>query len=125
MSFESDFYAKLIAASGLTALVSEQIVPSDASQGASAPYVVYTPIFNDARYDLDGEGDMARVRVQVDCYAEKPDDAAAIALAVIAAIPQTGWPVHRAGHVNQDLGLEPGTRLYRRMVEMVVFHRTS
>lgn len=125
MSFESDLYAELIGDSGLTALVGQQIVPSDASEGAVPPFVIYTPIYNEARYDLDGDTGVSRVRLQIDCYAATQDDAAAIALAVIAAIPESGWPLHRTGHVNQDLGLEVGTRLFRRMVEFSIFHRTT
>jgi hypothetical protein len=124
MSLESDFYSVLSSASGLTTLVSDRIVPSHAGDGTSAPYVVYTTIFGEAIYSLSGAGEMSRVRMQVDCYAEDPDTAMAIALAVIDAVPETG-ALCRAAHSNQDLGMETDTRLYRRMVEMSIFHRPS
>lgn len=126
MSFESDLYSALGGNATLSNLVGGRIVPSHAGQGTAAPYVVYTPIFNDARYDLDGDTGVAKVRLQVDCYAEDPegaDQAAAIARAVIEALPETGWPLHRTAHSNQDLGLEAGTRLFRRLLEFSVFHR--
>ena len=122
MSFESDLYAVLSGAAGLTALVGARIVPSH-EPSPVAPYVVYTPVFGGNLYVLSGASDMERVRVQVDCYAEDTDTAAAIALAVIAAIPQTG-SFCRTGHSNQDLGLEENTRLYRRMCEFSIFRRT-
>lgn len=125
MTLESDFYAVLAANSSLTAIVGDQIWPSHASDGATAPFVVYGPVFHEAIYALGGAGDLSRARMQVDCYAEDPDVAASIALAVIAALPESGRPIHRAGHTNQDLGLEEGTRLFRRMVEFSLFHRTS
>lgn len=125
MSFESDLYSALMASAGLTALVSDRVEPSHASKGATPPYVVYTPIFNDERYDLDGPGGLAHVRLQVDCYAEDADAAAAIARAVIAAVPSTGWPLHKTAHSNQDLGLEAETRLYRRLVELSIVHRST
>lgn len=122
MSFESDLYTVLSVAA-VTALVSDRIVPSHMSEGSLPPYIVYTPIFDDRRYDLDGETNLSKVRTQIDCYAEDPDTAASIAEAVIAAIPETGWPLHRTAHSEQDLGLEPDTRLFRRMLEFSIFHR--
>ena len=123
MSFETDLYAELSGDAGLGALVGERISPSHQSEGSVAPYVVYTPIFDDTRYDLDGDTDLRKVRLQVDCYADDPDEAMAIADAVIAAIPVTGFPLHRTAHSEQDLGLEPDTRLFRRMLEFSIFHR--
>jgi hypothetical protein len=125
VSFETDLYAELSSDAPLVALVGNEIVPSHASQGVSArEFVVYTPIFNEAKYDLDGDTGAARVRLQVDCYSETQDGAAEIARAVIAAIPETGWPLHRTGHSNQDLGLESETRLFRRLVEFSIHHRS-
>lgn len=121
MSFESDLYAELSGDVDLIALVSDRIYPSHAAEGTAFPFVVYTPIFNEAIYSLGGSGDMAKVRLQVDCYAENPDTAAEIARAVIAAIPESG-DLHRASHSNQDLGLEEDTRLFRRMIEFSIFH---
>lgn len=130
MSLESDLYAELSGDAGLTALVGVRIWPSVASEGTSTPYVVYAPIFHEGIYGLDGEAtNQSRARVQIDCYSEDPDEAAAIARAVIAAIPQSSSnganPIHRAAHSNQDLGLEPGTRLFRRMLEFSIFHRSA
>lgn len=122
MTFETDFYA-VISVSAVSSLVGGRIVPSHQSEGSASPYVVYTPIFNETRYSLDGPLDGRKVRVQVDCYAEDPDEAMAIAAAVVAAVPVTGWPLHRTAHTEQDLGLEPDTRLYRRMLEFSIFHR--
>lgn len=124
MSLETDFYAALAGAAGLVALVGDEIVPAHESAGAqSRKYVVYTVVFDETRYDLDGPTNLRKVRMQVDCYAEDPDTAMAIADAVIAAVPYTGWPLHRTAHHEQDLGLEEGTRLFRRMLEFSIFHR--
>ena len=131
MSFETDLYAVLSVDAGLVALVGDRIEPSHSGapipdvNGEIQPYVVYTPIFNEERYDLDGEGGLARVRLQVDCWAQHHDTAAEVARAVIAAIPVTGFPLHRTDHSNQDLGFEEGTRLYRRLIEFAVFHRST
>ena len=122
MSFETDFYAA-ISVSAVASLVGGRISPSHQSEGSVPPYVVYTPIFNETRYDLDGPLNARKVRVQVDCYAEDPDSVMAIAAAVVAAVPVTGWPLHRTAHTEQDLGLEPDTRLFRRMLEFSIFHR--
>jgi hypothetical protein len=123
MTFESDLYAALSGAAGLTALVGNRISPSH-DQTPTAPYVVFTPIYGESFYTLAGASTMTRVRLQVDCYADHPDTAASIAEAVIAAIPQSGF-LHRSSHSNQDFGMEEETRLFRRMVEFSVFHRSS
>jgi hypothetical protein len=123
MTFESDLYAALAGSAGLSALVADRISPSHEQQPV-APYVVYTPIFSDSLYSLAGASSMTRIRLQVDCYAEDADSAMAIASAVINAVPQSG-ALHRASHSNHDLGMETDTRLYRRMVEMSIFHRPS
>jgi hypothetical protein len=123
VTFEADLYAALSGAAGLSALVGNRIGPSH-EQTPTAPYVVYTPIFGESFYTLSGASSMTRVRLQVDCYADHPDTSAAIAEAVIAAIPQSG-ALHRASHSNQDLGMEEDTRLFRRMVEFSLFHRSS
>jgi hypothetical protein len=125
MSLESDLYAELSGDAGLTTLVGESIYPSHVSEGTATPFVVYSTVFHEGIYHLDGDTDLTRARMQVDCYAEDPDTASSIALAVIAAIPETGRPIHRSAHSNRDLGLDPDTRLFRRMLEFSIFHRSS
>jgi hypothetical protein len=122
VTFETDLYAELSGVAGVVALVGDQIHPAHASEGATAPYIVYTPIFSEPFYGLDGESNMTRLRLQVDCYSEDVDEAAAMARAVIDAIPQSG-ALHRVAHNNQDLGIEDDTRLFRRLVEFTIFHR--
>ena len=124
MTFETDLYAEFSSDGTLVGLVGDQIMPSHGSEGAEPPFVVYLPMI-EPRYDLDGQTALSRVRLQVDCYAETPDHAAAVAAAVIGAIPQSGWPLHRTGHTEQDLGLEDGTRLFRRMLEFSIVHRST
>lgn len=123
MSLETDFYAA-ISVSAVSSLVGGRVTPSHMSEGALPPFVVYTPIFAEPRYDLEGQTTLTKGRIQVDCYAEDADTAMAIADAVIAAVPVTGWPLHRTGHTEQDLGMETDTRLFRRMLEFDIFHRS-
>ena len=122
MSFESDLYATLSGAAGVTALVGDRISPTS-YEGITRPYVVYTPIFSEPFYAMSGASNMTRLRLQVDCYSEDVDECAEIARAVIAAIPETG-ALHRTAHNNQDVGREEDTRLYRRLVEFTIFHRS-
>jgi hypothetical protein len=124
MTFEADLYAELSSDAGVIAFVGTEIWPSHASEGARPPYIVYTPIASEAFYNLSDSSDMKRIRLQVDCYATDPDTAASIARAVITAIPVTGQ-LHRTSHNDQDLGMEEDTRLFRRMVELSIFHRSS
>lgn len=121
MTFESDVYAAMIASSELTALIGDRLTPSHHSHGTQAPYAVYTTIFADGAYDLDGPTGLERVRLQVDCYAETADEARLVAEAVVASIPEEGWPVHGNCINNADFESELG--LYRRVVEFRLFHR--
>ena len=123
MSFESDIYS-VLAVAGVTSLVSDRIYPAHASEGTARPYVVYTPIFSEPIYHLDGSTNKhTRIRLQVDCYSEDVDQAAQIARAVIDAVPQSG-ALHRTAHNDQDLGLEEDTRLFRRLIEFTIFYRS-
>lgn len=125
-AWEIDFYEALMSDAALVALVGEEIYPVVALGKATPPYVVYGRIETGRRYSLDGfDTELERIRAEVNVYAERPDDAAAVARAVIVAVPTSGWPLHRTGHSNQDLGLEPATKLYRRMVELSIFHRST
>jgi hypothetical protein len=122
VSFESDFYST-IAVAGVTTLVGTEIWPSHASEGASSPYITYTTVYDEPFYSIDGESNVTRVRVQVDCYSEDVDQAASISRAVINSIPESGT-LCRVRHTNQDMGLETETRLFRRMVEFTIFYRS-
>lgn len=122
MSLESDLYNHLISDATLTGFVGDRIWPSHASEGSASPFIVYNAVFHEGIYSLEGRANMSRARLQVDCYANDPDTAAEIAEAVIEAIPESG-AIHRAAHSNQDLGIEVGTRLFRRLLEFSIFHR--
>jgi hypothetical protein len=125
MTFEADLYAALSGAAGLTALVGTEIHPSHAIDGVSSrTYIVYTPVTAEPLYSLAGAGTMTRVRLQVDCYAEDQDMCMNVALAVVDAIPQTG-ALCRGAHSNQDFGLDEEVRLFRRIVEFSIFHRST
>jgi hypothetical protein len=124
MSLESSLYAQLTGSAGLVALVGDRIWPSHASEGTASPFIVYSSVFHEGLYTLGGDGDQTRARMQIDCYADDPDTASEIALAVIEAIPESG-AICRAAHSNQDLGIEPGTRLFRRLLEFSIFHRSA
>lgn len=125
-AWEIDFYGALTADANLIALVGEEIYPVVSIGAAVPPYVVYGRSGTDRRYSLDGfDTTLEKVLAEVLCCAETVDSAAALARALIEAVPTTGWPLHRTGHENQDLGLDPATRLYRRRVTLSIFHRTS
>lgn len=127
MSFESDFNTTLLDFSGLTNLVSvDNIQPGFAAEGIGRPFVVWTRVFSEPQSGLDGfTSGLERVRVQVDCYAESFDSVIAIASQVRAAVDAVDGDNNLRGVcINEMDDFEEDTRLYRRMVEFSVFHRS-
>jgi hypothetical protein len=126
MTFESELLALLQAQSSLTDLVADRVFPVHELGGTppGRPYVAYLVVFAEPRNTLDGPGDISKVRLQVDCYADDFDTAAALGRALQAAIPSAGGTLHGLCiNAGQDF-FESDVRLYRRMLEFSLFHRT-
>lgn len=65
---EESFVALLLAASGLSALVSARIFWGKAPQSVAAPYVVLSRVSGIPDYHLQGPSGLVQSRVQADCY---------------------------------------------------------
>jgi hypothetical protein len=77
---EEAVFRILSAASPVSAIVSGRIFP-DRSNGAVAPYVIYSRIAGVADNLLEGGATHDRIRIQVDCYAATKTAAKALGLA--------------------------------------------
>lgn len=127
MSFESDLYTVLAGYSGLTSLVpADRIQQGFAADGISPPYVMCTRIFSEPQSSLEGyTSALEKIRLQVDCYAESFDSVIAIARQVRNAIDATdGVNNIRGVCINEMDFFEDDPRLFRRMLEFSVFHRS-
>ena len=122
--FAQKFFALVGNASGVAAVIGDRFYPGLAPQGVTRPYCVYTRVASDPQNSLGGfTGNLERVRVQVDCYAETFDSAVAIAAAVRAAVDAGGTGI-KGVCINEQDAYENDPRLFRRMVEFSVFHRS-
>lgn len=125
MSFETEWYSMLNVA-GVTALVGDRIIPVHEAEGTSAPYVAWQRIATNPANVLEGTTPLSnRVRVQVDCYAEDFDSSIELAAAVRAAVPGYGGTLHGLCINEFDLGFEVQARLFRRVLEFSMFHRSA
>lgn len=61
--------ARLLADSGVDAVVGDRIYPGSAPQGATSPLIVVNTISLAPGYADDGEIGLDNVRLQIDCYA--------------------------------------------------------
>lgn len=94
--------AKLLAAPAVKSLVGERIYPRQAPQGAPAPYVVLQVISDVPVASLNGAPGtrLARVRLQVDSYAEGYRAAHALAQAVDDVIAALDSPELSASRLS-------------------------
>ena len=90
---QQDLYALLIASSPVTALVGTRITPGNASQDTAVPYITYHAPSTVNLNAVDTNVKVAaNTRIQIDCWADSPDDATALADAVETALT-TGYVV--------------------------------
>lgn len=83
---EESLVAKLLAASGLTALVVDRINWNKIAAPAVAPYVILRRISGGRDYHMGGASGLVETRVQVDCLGSTYASAKAVARAVESAL---------------------------------------
>ncbi|QDV34015.1 tail completion protein gp17 [Tautonia plasticadhaerens] len=87
--------ARTAADAAVAARAASRVYPGWIPQGASTPAVTFTVIGHARGRHLDGAGDWGRARVQFDCWADDPADAAALAAALADL-----WHGHRGGSLS-------------------------
>jgi hypothetical protein len=83
---EEGIIARLLATSGVTALVSTRIFPGRRPQASALPSIVLTTISGAPLYSDDGEAGLASARIQIDCWGATYTSAKTVARAVKAAL---------------------------------------
>ncbi len=86
MTVETGIINLLLAASGVAALVSDRVRYVELGQRETLPAIAVTRISGGPEYAQDGDIGLQRVRIQVDCYAERPTEAKNVGAAVVAAL---------------------------------------
>lgn len=119
MSLESSFYTLLSTNAALTAIVGTRIYPVVTPTGAVPPCLVWQRVGSEAA-DLGGRAVRELARVDIDCYAETFDGAAAIGEAVRACIEGSVGAVR--GQIDDiSDAFEEGPRYYRRSLSATLY----
>lgn len=83
---ENAVIAKLLADSGLAALVDNRIYPVARPQGSMLPAITLQTVSNVPVYTNDGEAGIAEARVQIDCWGATYSSVKTVARAVTASL---------------------------------------
>jgi hypothetical protein len=126
MTIESDLKAHLQAASAISAIVDDRITPLVREEGSSSDSVTYSIIAGDPMPNLDGsDSSLANYRVQIDSWSRNHSTVMSLAAAISARMgiaADTFRAVKLPTHLDD---FEFQTKLYRRMLEFSVWHRSS
>jgi hypothetical protein len=92
---QQDLYTLLSNASAVTAIVGTRITPGIAAQDTAAPYITYQMLSTTNANQINTNVKVgANTRIQIDCWADTPLAATALADLVEAALT-TGYVVFR------------------------------
>lgn len=126
---EEQLIQRLLAAAGVTALVSQRIWPGRRSQGSTLPAIVAHRIDGGREYHLKGDSGLSAARMQIDCWGDSYASAKRVARAVVASMSGARWT---AGGVRFDGVLiedesddtfdEGGQALFRTRLDLMVHH---
>ena len=112
---QQDLYTLLSNASGVTALVSTRITPSIASQNTALPYITFELASTVNTNQVASNVKLAaHSRIQINCWADNPDTATAVADAVEAALT-TGYVEFR----REDR--DPDTENFRTLLDWKIW----
>ena len=112
---QQDLYALLSNASAVTAIVGTRITPDVASQNTTVPYIAYQLLSTVNSNPIDTNVRVgANTRIQINCWADSPDQATALADAVETALT-TGYVVFRYEDRDED------TERYRTLLDWKVW----
>ena len=112
----------------VSALIGDRLYPARLPQGVTLPAVTYQWIARVASVTYEGAADLARGRIQIDCWATSYAAMVSLAKAIRAALSgyrgaMGATPITNARVVNEVDLPDPEPALWRRMVEVVLWHR--
>jgi hypothetical protein len=93
MQMEEAVIARLLAGSGVAAVVGTRVFPGAHPQGSALPAVVLNRISGGPLYADDGEVGLEQARIQIDCWAETYTGAKLLARVVTACLSAFDGPV--------------------------------
>lgn len=110
MTIETDLYATLMAASGVTAITTA-ITFDLAEENVSKPYIVLNLVSGTKIDTLTGVSDMDRKVMQISCRGDTRSSVKTLAAAVIAALEGNGYKQLEIDYYDPD------TRTYSTIVD--------
>lgn len=125
---EQDMRTYLLAQPSVTALIATRLYPIRLPQGVTLPAVTYQRITRTATVTHDGAADLGRAGIQIDCWADTYAGMVALAKAIRAALSgyrgSMGTNGATAARVVNEIDFsEPEPAMWRRVIEIVLWHR--
>lgn len=121
MTIEDSIYAALTGASAVTNIVSTRVYPDVTGPDEAPPYVTYQRISTPRDHAFGGNVVASSPRFQIDCWAATKDVTTTLAEAVINAMD--GVSGVKAHTIDNDISdWDQTSRLYRRMVDVILVH---
>lgn len=117
MSVESIFYAAMVAAPSVAALVSDRVYPDFVPQEEPLPAICFARSVAEFINTIHGTVAAESVTLEVTCLAENRSDADAIAEAVKVAASAVDFAVE--GGTSE---VDPATRLYAAVLNVTLLH---
>lgn len=128
---EADLRAHLLSQAPIAAIIGTRFYPQQLPQGATLPAVTYQRIAGQSLIDHQGDAGLGRARIQLDCWAPAGNtgyqQTVSMAESIRAAIsgyrgPMGSNPATNARVINVMDIPEPETKLWRRLVEVSIWH---
>lgn len=127
---ESGLRSYLINHPSVGSLVGTRVYPLTLPQGVVLPAITYQQISGPREQAYDGPSALAHPRFQLDCWAETYGEAVGLARAVRQALD--GYQGLMGGVAVRDVvidneldGYEPETALWRRTIDVIVWHEDA
>jgi hypothetical protein len=97
------------------------VFPDQADQGAAYPLLVFTFVAGHDEVYLDGYASLSRAVVQVDAWADDPDDVDALMDEASTRMKAATAFSVTAVNATAVAGFEPDTKLYRSSLEFALW----
>lgn len=130
---EADLRTFLLSQPAISALVGTRFYPLRLPQGVAFPAITYQTVFGTSEFTHDGPAHLGRRRIQIDCWAKGNTGynqvvalADEIRTAVVGYLGAMGGTPYAAGRLVNVLDIpEPEPALWRRMVEIALWHEEA
>jgi len=126
MTVEEALKTHLQSHSAIAALVGTRITPLPVPEGTDKPAITYQVVGDELQTDLDGlDGEMNKVRVQIDCWSKNHEQVKALAELVRIRMQASGTSIKRSVPLNALEDYENRTKLHRMSRDYSCWYRIT